>query len=219
MLKTFITAASIVALSAGMAQAQDAMTPQTDQTANEADAGTAMMTPPPALAPSATDSTSPDTVSDADLASFNAAFKQMSSIAEQLNGAAPSAEQQTQMASAVESSGLDINAFNAISASVSSDPVLRARLGVLNAAEPAEGSVAKAVTDAEVEQFSSTMVKMRQIAPEAGATPTTEQQAEMASTVQNSGLEIDRFNEIATAVSQDGWLRARVELADARRGV
>ena len=39
----------------------------------------------------------------------------------------------------------------------------------------------------------------------------------MAGVLEASGLEIARFNEIATAVSSDAHLRARVELADARR--
>ena len=95
---------------------------------------------------------------------------------------------------------------------------MRGRLAVATAAEPAAGSVAAGVSDAEVEKFSAAMVKMREVAPEAGATPTTDQQAAMAGVLEASGLEIARFNEIATAVSSDAHLRARVELADARRG-
>lgn len=155
-------------------------------------------------------------ITDAQLTAFSGAMKKMQGVAAAVQGGTPTAEQQAEMAAAVEASGLGIEQFNAISGKVSSDEVLRARLAVIDTPAPAAGSVAASVTDAEVAQFSAAMVKMREIAPTAGATPTTEQQAEMASTVQNSGLAIDRFNAIATAVSQDEHLRARVQLADAQ---
>lgn len=193
-----LAAVSTVALLAGAAQAQDAAAPMTE---------------------TATASTPTDAVSDARLAAFNTAMTRMRGVAEAVGTGTPTAEQQAEMAAAVEASGLGVEQFNAISTSVSTDPVLQARLAVLAAPEPAAGSVAAAVTDAEVDQFSAAMVKMRAIAPAPGTTPTAEQQAEMASTVQASGLAVDRFNAIATAVSQDDRLRARVELADARRGM
>ena len=196
-----LVAVSTVALMAGAAQAQDAAAPMTE------------------AATTATSSGPTDAVSDERLAAFNTAMTRMRGVAEAVGTGTPTAEQQAEMAAAVEASGLGVEQFNAISTSVSTDPVLQARLAVLAAPEPAAGSVAAAVTDAEVDQFSAAMVKMRAIAPASGSTPTAEQQAEMASTVQASGLAVDRFNAIATAVSQDDRLRARVELADARRGV
>lgn len=191
-----LAAVSAAALLAGVAQAQDAAV------APEADASTAV---------------SPSAFSDAQLTSFNGAMTRMSSVAEAVAGGTPSAEQQAEMAAAVEASGLGIEQFNAISVAVSADPVLRARLAVLGAPMPAAGSVSAAVTDAEVTQFSNVMVKMRELAPAAGSAPTAEQQSEMAAAVQASGLAVDRFNAIAQAVSQDARLRARVELADAER--
>ena len=196
-----LAAVSTVALLAGAAQAQDAAAPMTEAAAT------------------ATASTSTDAISDERLAAFNTAMTRMRGVAEAVGTGTPTAEQQAEMAAAVEASGLGVEQFNAVSTAVSSDPVLQARLVVMGAPEPAPGSVAAAVTDAEVDQFSAAMVKMRAIAPAAGTTPTAEQQAEMASTVQASGLAVDRFNAIATAVSQDDKLRARVQLADARRGV
>ena len=196
-----LAAVSTVALLAGAAHAQDATAPM-----NEA-------------AATATASTSTDAISDERLAAFNTAMNRMRGVAEAVGTGTATAEQQAEMAAAVQASGLGVEQFNAISTSVSSDPVLQARLAVLGAPEPAAGSVAAAVTDTEVDQFSATMVRMRAIAPAPGTTPTAEQQAEMAATVQASGLAVDRFNAIATAVSQDDKLRARVELADARRGV
>lgn len=190
-----LAAVSAAALLAGAAQAQDAVAP-------EAEASAAVST---------------SAFSDAQLTSFNGAMTRMSSVAEAVAGGTPSAEQQAEMAAAVEASGLGIEQFNAISVAVSADPVLRARLAVLGAPMPAAGSISAAVTDAEVTQFSNVMVRMRELAPAAGATPTAEQQAEMAAAVQASGLAVDRFNAIAQAVSQDARLRARVELADAER--
>ncbi len=190
-----LAAVSAAALLAGAAQAQDAVAPEVEAAA----------------------AVSTSDFSDAQLTSFNGAMTRMSSVAEAVAGGTPTAEQQAEMAAAVEASGLGVEQFNAISVAVSADPVLRGRLAVLGAPMPAAGSVAAEVTDAEVTQFSTAMVKMRELAPEAGAAPTAEQQAEMAATVQASGLAVERFNAIAQAVSSDARLRARVELADAER--
>ena len=50
-----------------------------------------------------------------------------------------------------------------------------------------------------------------------GAAPSAEQQAAMAAAITGSGLELERFNAISGAVSQDAHLRARMAVADARR--
>lgn len=186
---------------------------------------TAQDAPPPAAQPAPAASAAPampaptgSTVTDAQLEAFAAAMVKVREISEGVQGGTPTTDQQAGMAAAIEASGLGITQFNAISTQVSADPVMRARLAVATAPEPAAGSAAAGVSDAEVDQFSAAMVRMREVAPAAGATPTAEQQAAMAGVVENSGLAIDRFNAIATAVSSDAHLRARVELADARRG-
>lgn len=155
-------------------------------------------------------------VTDAQLIAFNEAMQKVRAVVAAAGGA-PTAEQQAEMAAAIEASGLGIEQFNAVSTKVSSDAVLRARLGVLAAPASPEGSVAAGVTDAEVGQFSAAMARIRDVVP-AGAAPDADQQAAMAAAVENSGLSLERFNEVATAVSQDDRLRARVELADAKRG-
>lgn len=215
-----LTAVSALALMATAANAQDPVPAPAEPAAPAMSAPATPAEPMAAPAPTATPApaASASTVTDAQLESFNTAMTRMRGVAEAVGSGTPTAEQQAEMAAAVEASGLGIEQFNAISGSVSSDTVLQARLAVLNAPEPAAGSVAAGVTDTEVEQFSSTMVTMREIAPAPGTTPTAEQQAQMASTVQASGLAVDRFNEIATAVSTDASLQARVQLADAQRG-
>lgn len=70
------------------------------------------------------------TASDAELGQFAAAMAAVRPIAEQLNGAAPTAEQQTAMAEAIASSGLALERFNAISAALPSDPRLQARVAL-----------------------------------------------------------------------------------------
>lgn len=201
MRRSLVIASSILAVSAvpALATAQDA--------------------PPPAAAPApAVPAPTGSAVTDAQLEAFAAAMVKVREISEGVQGGTPTPEQQAGMAAAIEASGLGITQFNAISTQVSADPVMRARLAVATAPEPVAGSAAAGVTDAEVNQFSAAMVKMREVAPAAGATPTAEQQAEMAGVLEASGLAIDRFNAIATAVSSDAHLRARVELADAKRG-
>ena len=118
------------------------------------------------------------------------------------------------MAAAVQSSGMDITAFNALATAVSTDEVLQARLAVLATPASPAGSVAASVTDAEVGQFAAAMTGVRAVGVAPGASPTTEQQAAMASAVSSSGLALDRFNAIAQAVSGDARLQARLELAD-----
>lgn len=156
---------------------------------------------------------------DDELKKFGAAMEQLSGISAQIQGGTPTAEQQAEMAGIVENSGLTIDRFNAISQAVSSDPVLQARMAVVMTPPSPEGSVAASVTDQEVEQFSSAMGRIQQIAAGIqGGTPTAEQQAEMAAVVESSGLTIDRFNAISNAVSSDPALQARMLLADAQRG-
>ena len=154
--------------------------------------------------------------SDAQLQAFGTAMTAVRA-ASPTDGTAPTAEQQAAMAAAIDAAGMDIAAFNALATAVSGDPVLQARLAVFATPESPAGSVAASVTDAEVAQFGAAMVQVRASAPAAGATPTPEQQAAMASAVSASGLALDRFNAIAGAVSTDERLRARLELADARR--
>lgn len=70
---------------------------------------------------------------DAELGQFAAAMAAVRPIAEALNGSAPNAEQQAAMAEAISSSGLEIERFNAISAALSADPRLQARVALAEA--------------------------------------------------------------------------------------
>jgi hypothetical protein len=158
-----------------------------------------------------------DTISDAELVSFAAAMESVRPIAAAA-GSAPTAEQQAQMAAAIEASGLALERFNAISTAVSTDAVVRARLELATTEPSPAGSAAAAVTDAEVEQFVVAMAAVQPIAAALnGAAPTAEQQEEMATAIDSSGLARERFNAISGAVSQDAYLRARLAVADARR--
>jgi hypothetical protein len=159
-----------------------------------------------------------ETVSDAELRSFATAMQAIQPIAEAAAGAPPTPEQQAGMAAAIEASGLPLERFNAISTAVSADAVLRARLQLAATDPSPAGSPAAAVTDAEVEQFVVAMAAVQPIAESLnGAAPSAEQQAAMAAAITGSGLELERFNAISGAVSQDARLRARMAVADARR--
>jgi hypothetical protein len=159
-----------------------------------------------------------ETVRDAELRSFATAMQAIQPIAEAAAGAPPTPEQQAEMAAAIEASGLPLERFNAISTAVSADAVLRARLQLAATDPSPAGSPAAAVTDAEVEQFVVAMAAVQPLAQSLnGAAPSAEQQAEMAAAITGSGLELERFNAISAAVSQDDHLRARMAVADARR--
>lgn len=159
-----------------------------------------------------------ETITDEELRSFATAMEAVEPIAAAVTGGAPTAEQQVQMAAAVEASGLPLERFNVISAAVSTDPVVRARLNLAITEPSPAGSAAAAVTEAEVDQFVVAMAAVQPIAAALnGAAPSAEQQAEMATAIENAGLALDRFNAISGAVSQDAHLRARMAVADARR--
>ncbi|MBI2249521.1 MAG: DUF4168 domain-containing protein, partial [Brevundimonas diminuta] len=156
---------------------------------------------------------------DAELTQFAAAMKTVQSVAATVQNGTPTEDQQAQMAAAVQNSGLAVERFNAISAAVSADPMLQARAAVAGATPSAPGSVGAGVTDAEAGQFAAAMGEISGIARALnGAQPNAEQQAEMAAAIQNSGLEIERFNAISAATAQDEHLQARIALAQARQG-
>jgi hypothetical protein len=155
--------------------------------------------------------------SDAQLQAFSTAMTEVRAAAP-TDGSAPNAEQQAAMAAAVENSGMDITTFNALGTAVSTDPILQARLAVIDTPESPAGSVGASVTDAEAAQFAAAMVKVRAAAPTDGSAPNAEQQAAMAAAVSESGLALERFNAISAAVSGDTRLQARLALADARGG-
>ena len=158
-----------------------------------------------------------DAISDQELKSFATAMAAVRPIAEAASGT-PSAEQQAEMAAAIEASGLALTRFNAISTAVSSDAVVRARLELATTAPSPAGSAAAAVTDAEVDQFARAMAAVQPIAEALnGAAPSAEQQEQMATAIEGTGLARERFNAISGAVSQDAHLRARLAVADARR--
>lgn len=159
-----------------------------------------------------------ETITDEELRSFATAMEAVEPIAAAVTGGAPTPEQQVQMAAAVEASGLPLERFNVISAAVSTDPVVRARLNLAITEPSPASSAAAAVTEAEVDQFVVAMAAVQPIAASLnGAAPSAEQQAEMATAIENAGLALDRFNAISGAVSQDAHLRARMAVADARR--
>lgn len=179
-----------------------------------APAGAQDAAPAPAAAPAAAGEPT-----DAELTQFAAAMKTVQSVAATVQNGTPTEDQQAQMAAAVQNSGLAVERFNAISAAVSADPVLQARAAVAGAAPSAPGSVGAGVTDAEAGQFAVAMAEISGIASALnGAQPNAEQQAQMAAAIQNSGLDIERFNAISGATAQDERLRARIALAQARQG-
>lgn len=163
----------------------------------------------PAEAPAAQASVTPETVTDDELLKFSAAMTKLRTVAAAVGSGTPTEEQQAEMAAAVESSGLEIDRFNAI-AQISGDPVFRARLNVASAPASPEGSVGASVSDDELGRYARAATQARTVA-QAGGTP-AEQQAGMAAAVEGQGLTLDRFNAISAATSSDSRLRARVAL-------
>ena len=201
-----LLASASLLVAAGAAHAQDPApaAPPAPQTA-PADA----MTPAPAPAPGG--------FTDQELKKFDDAMAQVRAVSDTLNGAQPTPEQQAQMASAIQDSGLEVTRFNAISTAVSSDPELAARIAVLNTAPPAPGTPAASVTDDELTRYVTAMTQIRAVTAEVeNGQATPEQSAQLTAAVQGSGLEVERFNAIAQVVSQDDYLQAKAQLIGAR---
>lgn len=169
----------------------------------------------PTAAPAAAEAS---TFTDAELRQYDSAITRVRAVSDALNGAQPTPEQQAEMAAAVQESGLEVVRFNAISTAAAESPVVNARINALKAPAPAAGSVAAGVSEAELTQFTQAMVKIRAVtATVQNGQATPEQSAQLTAAVEGSGLAVDRFNAIATAVSQDAGLRARAELIGAQQ--
>ena len=178
----------------------------------------AQESPPPSTAPAAPAAPLAGGFTDEELKKFDDAMAQVRAVSSTLNGAQPTAEQQAQMAAAVQNSGLEVTRFNAISTAVSSDPVLAARIAVLNAAPPAPGTPAAGVTDDELSRYVTAMNQIRAVTAEVeNGQATPEQSAQLTAAVQGSGLEVERFNAIAQTVSQSEYLQAKAQLIGARQ--
>lgn len=90
---------------------------------------------------------------------------------------------------------------------------LLAAVSALTLAAAAPALAQDAITDAELARFAGAMEQIQAVV--ASAQGAEQQQAAMAAAVEASGLEVDRFNAISSAVSNDPVVRARVALATA----
>lgn len=198
-LALLLSSAALLAAAGAQAQTQDA--------------DAAVTAPVAAPAPA----TAPASFTDDELVKFDDAMTKVRAVSDTLNGAQPTPDQQAQMAAAVQDSGLEVTRFNALSSAVAADPVLAARIRVVNAAAPAPGTPAAAVTDDELGRFVTAMTQIRAITAQVQnnqATP--EQSAQLTAAVEGSGLPVDRFNTLSQLVSQTPYLQAKAELAGAR---
>lgn len=92
-----------------------------------------------AAAPAAAEA--PAAFTDAELVAFANVIGELRQIAGD-SGQAPTAEQQTQMAAAIQDAGLEIQRFNEISVAVSADTALQTRIGELMDAQASTGATA-----------------------------------------------------------------------------
>ena len=73
-------------------------------------------------------------------------------------------------------------------------------------------SQATEYSDAQLQAFGAAMAAVRAASPTDGSAPTAEQQATMAAAIQAAGMDIASFNALATAVSTDEVLQARLDV-------
>ena len=83
----------------------------------------------------------PAAFTDAELVAFGTVIGELRQIAGD-SGQAPTAEQQAEMAAAIQNAGLEIQRFNEISVAVSADTALQARIGELMEAQASTGATA-----------------------------------------------------------------------------
>ena len=65
-------------------------------------------------------------------------------------------------------------------------------------------------SDAQLQAFGTAMTAVRAASPTNGSAPNAEQQAAMAAAIESAGMDITAFNALATAVSTDAVLQARL---------
>ncbi len=65
-------------------------------------------------------------------------------------------------------------------------------------------------SDTQLQAFGTAMTAVRAASPTDGTAPTAEQQATMAAAIQAAGMDITAFNALATAVSSNEVLQARL---------
>ena len=78
-------------------------------------------------------------------------------------------------------------------------------------AAPADPNDPSTFTDEELRKYDAAITRVRAVSDTLnGAQPTPEQQAEMAAAVQESGLEVVRFNAISRAAADNPVIDARI---------
>lgn len=87
--------------------------------------------------------------------------------------------------------------------------------GQVQEAPQGDPKAAASVSDAEVDRFALAALLVQQIAADQ-AVEQEQKQAAMAAAVQQTGIQPQRFNEIAKATQDDQELNERVQLAAAR---
>lgn len=174
----------------------------------------ALAAAPAAAAPAQPPAQAQAEISDAELAQFAQSMQSIQAVMAQVEGGAPTEAQQAEMAAAVETAGLDIARFNAISQAVSTDEVTRARIEVVTAPDSPAGSLGAEITDTEVNQYARAEIGARAAAAAGG----DDQAVRMAQAVTDTGMELERFNAISTATGGDPRLSARIAVERARVG-
>ena len=95
-------------------------------------------------------------------------------------------------------------------AAVSAVALLGGAAQVSAAAPLTTATQATEYSDAQLQAFGTAMAAVRAASPTDGSAPTAEQQAAMAAAIQAAGMDITAFNALATAVSTDEVLQARL---------
>ena len=172
----------------------------------------------PMQTPLVSEPPAPSEFTDAELMAYDGAITRLRVLSEALNGAQPTAEQQGEMATVVQQSGLAVERYNAIARASADDPAIRARIRVLKAPMPAADSVAANVTEDELRRYVVAVDQIRDITGDVeNGRASPEEAAALARAVQGSGLSTERYNAIATAVFESDWLRARANVIRAKQ--
>ncbi|QYC11904.1 DUF4168 domain-containing protein [Brevundimonas nasdae] len=172
----------------------------------------------PLQTPLVSEAPAPSEFTDAELMAYDGAITRLRVLSEALNGAQPTAEQQGEMATVVQQSGLAVERYNAIARASADNPAIRARIRVLKAPMPAADSVAANVTEDELRRYVVAVDQIRDITGDVeNGRASPEEAAALARAVQGSGLSTERYNAIATAVFESDWLRARANVIRAKQ--
>lgn len=168
---------------------------------------------PAASAPAAAEPAAPAPAADAqagfspeEITAYAKAAMRISDI--QKDAALNEEQRQKEMSAAVNNSGLAVDRFNAISQASQSDPAVKKRIST--AITDLRMQNQPPFTDEDIANYAHAALKVNEIQTATTMTP-QQKQAQITAVIQQSGLDVIRFNALSKESQADPELQKRVQ--------